>query len=124
MGTVQVSSCVSLNSVLYLFVPCLSLSIILLREAFIAKWMPEAGKSQLYREFMDLKQGSMSFSEYERKFNELSKFGPGLIDTPLKKNEKFIADARPEYYDRPIAHVHSPFTKLMDLAIRYENPTS
>ena len=59
--------------------------------------MPEARKSQLYREFMDLKQGTMSFAEYERKFNELSKFGPSLIDTPLKKNEKFIPSARPEY---------------------------
>ena len=88
------------------------------------KWMPEAGKSQLYREFMDLRQGDMSFAEYERKFNELSKFGPNLIDTPLKKNEKFIFGARLEYYDRLISHVHGTFTQLMDMAIRYGNPTS
>ena len=66
----------------------------------------------------------MSFAEYERKFNELSKFGPSLIDTPLKKNEKCIAGAHLEYYSRLISHVHSSFTQLMDMAIRYENPTS
>ena len=69
---------------------------------------------------MDLKQGNMTFSEYERKFNELSKFGPGLIDTPLLKNEKFIHGARPEYYDLLTAHVHGTFTELMDYALRYE----
>ena len=83
--------------------------------------MPEAGKSQLYREFMDLQQGTMTFAEYERKFNELSQFGPSLIDTPLKKNEKFIQGARPEYFDRLISHVHGPFTALIDMATRFEN---
>lgn len=65
------------------------------REATLVKWLPEVGKSQLYRDFMDLKQGVMSFTEYERKFNELSQYGLNLIDTPLKKNEKFIPGARP-----------------------------
>src|SRR5574338_568736 len=62
----------------------------------------------------------MTFTEYERKFNELSKFGPGLIDTPLLKNEKFIHGARPEYYKLLTAHVHGTFTELMDFALRYE----
>ena len=70
---------------------------------------------------MDLKQGNMTFSEYEKRFNELSKFGPCLIDTTLRKNEKFIAGARPEYYDRLTAHVHGSFASLMDMAIRFEN---
>lgn len=70
---------------------------------------------------MDLKQGNMTFSEYGKKFNELSKFGSSLIDIPLKKNEKFIAAARPEYYDRLTTHVHSSFASLMDMAIRFEN---
>ena len=82
--------------------------------------MPIVGKAQLYRSFMDLKQGNINFSEYERKFNELSKFGPGLIDTPLLKNEKFIHGARLEYYDLLTAHVHGTFTELMDFSLRYE----
>lgn len=57
----------------------------------MAKWMPAAGKARLYKSFMDLKQGDMTIAEYERRFDELSKFGPGLIETPLLKNEKFIA---------------------------------
>ena len=73
----------------------------------MAKWMPVAGKAQLYKSFMDLKQGDMSIAEYERKFDELSKFGPGLIETPLLMNEKFIAGARPEYYDQLTAHARN-----------------
>ena len=91
------------------------------RDLFIAQWIPEAGKSQLYRSFMDLKQGNMTFSEYEKKFNELSKFGPSLIDSPLKKNENFIKGARQEYYDRLTAHVHGSFASLMDMAIQFED---
>lgn len=90
------------------------------RDAFVAKWMPAAGKAQLYKSFMDLKQGDMSMAEYERKFDELSKFGPGLIETPLLMNEKFIDGARPEYYDQLTAHVHGTFTELNDYALRYE----
>ena len=66
----------------------------------------------------------MSFLEYERKFNELPKIGPSLIDTPLKKNEKFIVDAHLEYYNRLTAHVHGTFTSLIDRALRYENSSS
>jgi len=33
----------------------------------------------------------MAIEEYVNKFNELSRFGLGLIDIPLKKNEMFIA---------------------------------
>lgn len=86
----------------------------------MAKWMPAAGKAQLYKSFMDLGQGDMTIAEYERRFDELSKFGPGLIETPLLLNEKFIAGARPEYYDLLTAHVHGTFTELIDYALRYE----
>ena len=62
----------------------------------------------------------MSIAEYERRFDELSKFAPGLIETPLLMNEKFIDGARPEYYQMLTAHVHAPFTELVDFALRYE----
>lgn len=86
--------------------------------------MPKAGQSQLYREFMDLKQGNITFAEYERKFDELSQYGPSMIDTPLKKNKKFIHGARPEYYDRLVNHVHGTFTNLIDMASRFESPAN
>lgn len=42
------------------------------KELFEEQLMPTAGRTRLYRDFLDLKQGSMSVSEYENKFNELS----------------------------------------------------
>ncbi len=60
------------------------------KEMFEEKFKPAAGRTRLYQDFLNLKQGNMSIAEYETKFNELSCYGPGLIDTSLKKNEMFV----------------------------------
>ena len=63
----------------------------------------------------------MSIAEYETKFNELSCYGPGLIDTSLKKNEMFVQGLRPEYHERMTAHLKGSFVELIDMALRYED---
>ncbi len=64
------------------------------KELFEEQFMPTAGKTRLYRDFLDLKQGSMPIVEYKNKFNELSCYGPGFIDTFLKNNEMFVQGMR------------------------------
>jgi hypothetical protein len=39
------------------------------------------------KEFEDLKQGSMSVSEYVTRFTELSCYAPDNVDTDAKKHE-------------------------------------
>lgn len=51
------------------------------KEVLEEQYMPASEKSRLYRSFMDLKQDEMTVEEYAIKFNELSCFGPSLIDT-------------------------------------------
>ncbi|MDQ4222838.1 retrotransposon gag domain-containing protein, partial [Pseudomonas aeruginosa] len=58
------------------------------KEVFKEQYIHEAGGSFVYKKFLNLKQEEMSVEEYLRRFDELSFFGPDLIDTPLKKNEK------------------------------------
>jgi hypothetical protein len=41
-------------------------------------------------EFQDLKQGSMSMSEYVTKFTQLSRYAPHEVDTDEKKQECFL----------------------------------
>ena len=84
---------------------------------FEEQFMPTAGKTRLYREFLDLKQGSMTVSEYETKFNELSRYGLGLIDTSLKKNEMFVQGMRPEFHEKMTAHPKGSFVELIDLSL-------
>jgi 5-deoxy-D-glucuronate isomerase len=42
------------------------------------------------KEFQDLKQGSMSMSEYVTKFTQLSHYAPHEVDTDEKKQECFL----------------------------------
>ncbi|KAH7514930.1 hypothetical protein FEM48_Zijuj11G0142400 [Ziziphus jujuba var. spinosa] len=40
-------------------------------------------------EFIELKQGKMTLAQYERKFDELSRYAPHLVDTDERKAQKF-----------------------------------
>jgi hypothetical protein len=42
------------------------------------------------KEFEDLKQGSMSVSEYVTRFTQLSRYAPDNVDTDEKKQDWFL----------------------------------
>jgi hypothetical protein len=42
------------------------------------------------REFEDLKQGSMTVSEYATRFIQLSRYAPNNVDTDEKKQDYFL----------------------------------
>ena len=90
------------------------------KEVFARRYMPSAGISRMYWEFMNLKQGSLSFEEYLNKFNELSRFGPELVNTPLKKNKKFIRGMNKMLQERMTTHVKESFSELIDMGYRYD----
>jgi hypothetical protein len=48
------------------------------------------GVMKLMKEFEDLKQGSMSVSEYVTRFTQLSRYAPDNIDTNEKKQDCFL----------------------------------
>ena len=50
-------------------------------------------------EFLQLTQGSLSLVEYERKFDELSRFAPHLVDTEELKARRFERGLRPDLYN-------------------------
>lgn len=89
------------------------------KEVFEKRYLPSAEISGMYQEFMDLKQGSLSFEEYLNKFNELSRFGPELVNTPLKKNERFIRGMNKKFHERTTGHVKESFLDLVDMGYRY-----
>ena len=51
--------------------------------------MSQAEESVQLERFIGLKQGSLSVKEYINQFNELSRFGMELVNTPHKKALKF-----------------------------------
>jgi hypothetical protein len=54
------------------------------RAAFRAHHVPQ-GVIKLKKEFLDLKQESMSMNEYVTKFTQLSRYAPLEVDTDEKK---------------------------------------
>jgi hypothetical protein len=48
------------------------------------------GVMKLKKEFKDLKQGSMSVSEYVTRFTQLSRYAPNNMDTNEKKQDWFL----------------------------------
>jgi hypothetical protein len=57
--------------------------------AFRSHHVPQ-GVIKLKKEFQDLKQGSMTLSEYVTCFTQLSHYTPNHMDTDEKKHECFL----------------------------------
>lgn len=53
------------------------------------KFFPQALRDHKESEFLRLVQGEMDITEYERKFEELSRYAPHLVETEFKKARHF-----------------------------------
>jgi hypothetical protein len=60
------------------------------RTAFHSHNVPQGVIKQKKKEFQDLKQGSMSVSEYVTRFTQLSRYTPGDVETDEKKRGYFL----------------------------------
>ena len=59
------------------------------RELFIGKFFPKIARHTKTREFLELKQGTMTVLEYVAKFIELARFVDDYVATDLDKEGKF-----------------------------------
>ena len=66
------------------------------KEVFNEKYFPQSLRDEKEAEFIHLTQGKMSVTEYERKFEELSRFAPHLVDTEARKAKRFQMGLKPE----------------------------
>jgi hypothetical protein len=62
------------------------------RAAFCAHHVPQGVIKLKMKEFLDLKQGSMSMNKYVTMFTQLSRYAPYEVDTNEKKYECFLND--------------------------------
>ena len=58
------------------------------RELFMGKFFPASTRHAKAREFLELKQGSMTMLEYVAKFIELARFGDDYVATNMTKVRK------------------------------------
>ncbi|XP_074351569.1 uncharacterized protein LOC141690692 [Apium graveolens] len=59
------------------------------KELFLEKYYPQFMQKQMEMKFMELKQGSMTFLEYEKKFTELSRFVTKYVNSDEEKAQGF-----------------------------------
>jgi hypothetical protein len=60
------------------------------KMAFRSHHVPQGVIKLKKKEFQDLKQGSMTVSEYVTRFTQLSHYAPNNVDTDEKKQECFL----------------------------------
>ena len=91
------------------------------KARFSDNFISAAQKSELFRKFLELKQNRRAFSDYIAEFDTWSKYGLSLIDTPEKKNEKFITGLDGYLGERLINHIDETFESIVGKALRSES---
>ena len=62
----------------------------------------------------------MSVVKYAAKFDELSRYGYALVDTDVRRNERFIRGLRPELGRMAMTHIREPYHVMVEIAFRHE----
>ncbi|XP_057779774.1 uncharacterized protein LOC130998371 [Salvia miltiorrhiza] len=86
------------------------------KEVVMNKYFPLSFREKKETEFFELKQGNMTIEEYERKFNELARFAPHLVDTEDKMIARFRKGLRIDIKGIMAAHVIDDFSDLVKRA--------
>jgi hypothetical protein len=73
------------------------------------------------REFLDLKQGSMSVNEYLDKFTQLSRYASNEVNTDPKRQERFMDSLIGPLNYQLQSHNFPDFATLLNKAIGLEN---
>jgi hypothetical protein len=73
------------------------------------------------KEFLSLKQGNMSVSEYSDKFIQLSRYAPDEVADDERKQEHFIEGLNGPLQYALVAHTFSSFQRILDKAIAIEH---
>ncbi|XP_024025359.1 uncharacterized protein LOC112092721 [Morus notabilis] len=87
---------------------------------FNEQYFPQSYRDEKAIEFMSLLQGDMSVSEYEAKFNDLSRFAPSLVESKHLRCLKFEKGLK-NYVRRPLVALRiQNFRDLVAAAISVE----
>jgi hypothetical protein len=81
-----------------------------------------AGLMKIKKEFLSLKQGGMSVSEYRDKFIQLSRYAPREVDDDdEKKKELFLEGLIGPLKYQLMSHTFPSFQRLLEKAIALEH---
>jgi hypothetical protein len=73
------------------------------------------------KEFLSLKQGNMSVSEYRDKFIQLSRYAPDKVANDERKQEHFMEGLIGPLQYHLVSHTFPSFQRLLDKAIEHKH---
>jgi hypothetical protein len=76
---------------------------------------------KIKKEFLSLKQGNMSVSEYRDKFIQLSRYAPDEVADEERKQEHFTKGLNGPLHYALVAHTFPSFQRLLDKALAIEH---
>ena len=85
-----------------------------LRDHFRSHHIPAGVINLKKKEFLDLKQGSMTVSEYHDKFLQLSRYAPEEVAQDEKKQELFLEGLHGGLQYQLVAHAFLSFQHMID----------
>ncbi|KAG5516424.1 hypothetical protein RHGRI_037215 [Rhododendron griersonianum] len=90
------------------------------KEMFYGKYFPQTLKDNKCTEFINLKQGNMTVSEYDKAFTDLSQFAPHMISTENLKARRFEEGLK-DGLRKPIKMLRLPtYTDVLNVALMAE----
>ena len=92
-------------------------------ESFQRQYLGEAQLSGKVQEFMYLKQGKMTVTEYVAKFNELARFAPFIVPTDEARKRKFMLGLKVDVAKQIDSGSHGPetYADAVQRALRNES---
>ncbi|XP_022851446.1 uncharacterized protein LOC111373178 [Olea europaea var. sylvestris] len=83
------------------------------KEEMMGKYFPQALRDRKETEFLQLRQGKTKLEDYERKFEQLSRYAPHLVDTEAKKARRFELGLRPEIGGIMASHQFTTYRRVL-----------
>jgi hypothetical protein len=90
------------------------------RDNFRQYHVPAGLMTVKKEEFLALKQGPMSVSEYRDRFLQLSRYAPEDVSTDAKRQYRFLRDLVDPLHYQLMNHTFPTFQHLIDKAIMIE----
>ena len=90
------------------------------KEEFLEKIYPTVYKDQKIEEFFKLEQGTMSMTDYEKKFSELVRHVPLFGDHEVQKSKRFVVGLSKEVKSILASVSHTQYGQVVETAIRIE----
>ncbi|XP_022875737.1 uncharacterized protein LOC111394207 [Olea europaea var. sylvestris] len=83
------------------------------KDEVLGKYFPQALRDQKETEFLQLKQRKMKLEDYERNFEQFSRYVPHLVDTEAKKARRFELELRPEIGGILVSHQFTTYSRVL-----------